>query len=278
MEIKNFFENLKSNLRLKHIFGHLTEKKLLSIAKYNKYLQKRMNMDINDYINYIRIEIELFPKLISKKNYFINIPEKERNYFRIYFNDEKKEIYRTYFTEKDKIKKIKIEIKYEVKSLAELFDECECIEKLNFIKCKTKNITNMNNMFSKCKSLKELNIDVLKTDNVTDMSFMFANCSSLIELNLNNFNTKNVNNMSGIFSGCNSLKKLYFKNFNTNNVTDISMMFYDCSSLSELDIDSFKNFNTDKVVNRKDFSKYCENGKITGKKPKYLTYTLSLYD
>ena len=71
MEIKNFFENLKSNLRLKHIFGHLTEKKLLSIAKYNKYLQKRMNMDINDYINYIRIEIELFPKLISKKNYFI---------------------------------------------------------------------------------------------------------------------------------------------------------------------------------------------------------------
>ena len=67
-------------------------------------------------------------------------------------------------------------IDYQVKSFYELFDDCKCIESINFKK--------------------------FYRNNITDMSWMFDGCSSLKELNLNNFNTNNVTGMSGMFFGC----------------------------------------------------------------------------
>ena len=113
---------------------------------------------------------------------FININEKDKNYFHIYFNDnKKKEIDNTSLYKDDNVSKISIIIDYQIISFSELFFNCGCIESIKFKKFYRNNVTNMSDMFSGCSSLKELN--------------------------LNNFNTNNLTNMSGMLSGCSSLKK-----------------------------------------------------------------------
>ena len=42
-------ENIKSNYILKKILNLIIKNKLLNILKYNKNLQKRLNLSINDY-------------------------------------------------------------------------------------------------------------------------------------------------------------------------------------------------------------------------------------
>ena len=49
---KNYFENIKSYYILKRIFNLLEKHKLLSVMKKNKKLQKRLNLNINDYKKY----------------------------------------------------------------------------------------------------------------------------------------------------------------------------------------------------------------------------------
>ena len=78
--------------------------------------------------------------------------------------------------ERDRISKINITIDYQIESFYGLFDNCKCIESINFIN--------------------------FHRNNVINMGFMFYGCSSLKELNLSNFNTNNVNNMRGMFNGC----------------------------------------------------------------------------
>ena len=54
------------------------KKKMLQIVKYNKIIQDKLNLDINNYMRYSQIEIEL---TLSKKKYskFINIQENKKN-------------------------------------------------------------------------------------------------------------------------------------------------------------------------------------------------------
>ena len=82
----------------------MTERKSLETIRYNKNIQKRINISINDYKEYTQIysliEIEL--KLIDNKyGYFINIPKEEKEYYHIYFGNSKEEIKR------NKLKKMK---------------------------------------------------------------------------------------------------------------------------------------------------------------------------
>ena len=85
----------------------MTKKKKLEIVKYNKKIQNRINLSVNDYKEYsetfTQIKIEIIP---TKNKYEID--------------------------EEDKIKKVKIIINYQVKSFKKLFFECECIESINF--------------------------------------------------------------------------------------------------------------------------------------------------
>ena len=84
--------NVKSNYILKKIFVNLQKKRLLQIIRYNKNIQKRINININDYEEiYSLIEIEIIPEM-SGFDKFINIEEKDEKYYHIYFNDDKKEI------------------------------------------------------------------------------------------------------------------------------------------------------------------------------------------
>ena len=115
--------------------------------KFNKKLQNRLKLSINDYKDYSQlytpIEIEL--KLDNKNNHnkkFINISYENMKYYHIYFNNSNEEKKRTELNANDKVNKIKIIIDHQVKSLKNLFDECEYISSIYFKKFLRTNITN----------------------------------------------------------------------------------------------------------------------------------------
>ena len=125
------FNNVRSKNILKIIFEYMERNKFLNLIRYNKILQKRLNITLEDYKNQSCIEIEIFPEE-DKYGDFINFYFPE-NYYHIYFNNNEKEEYRNYTTKEDKFTKIKIIIDFEVESLYGLFKQCECIKKINFI-------------------------------------------------------------------------------------------------------------------------------------------------
>ena len=105
------FDKLKSDFIFKKIISFMERNKSLVIMKYNKKLQKRLNININDYKEYSEIEIEL--KLADGKyEEFINIPDEEKEYYHIYFDNSNEEIKRNYLKKKEKVKKIIIIIDY----------------------------------------------------------------------------------------------------------------------------------------------------------------------
>ena len=244
---KNEIHKLKSKYFLEKVMFNIHKNKFLDIIKYNKNIQKRLNLTINDYIEccekFSSIEIEILPTK-NKYGKFININKKDELYYHIYFNNNREEIKRTYIKEEDKVSKINIRVSYQITSFYDLFNYCRCIESINFKKFYRNNIINMSYMFHGCSSLKELNISNFNTSNVTNMSYMFGECSSLKELNLSNFNTSNVTDICFMFQGCSSLEELDLSNFNTNKVISMNCMFFGCSSLKELNLSSF---NTDNI-------------------------------
>ena len=52
---KKEINNIKSDFFLQKLFGYLPQIKSLEIIKLNKKIQKRINVDINDYKNYSEI-------------------------------------------------------------------------------------------------------------------------------------------------------------------------------------------------------------------------------
>ena len=244
---KNKLTNIKSDYFIRKVFDIIQKRISFEIIKYNTNIQKRLNININNYKefceNFSSIDLEIIPNQ-NKYGYFIRINEENKKYFHIYFNDNKEEIKTTILKEVDKVSKINIIIDYQIKSFDCLFYYCVCIESLNFKKFYRNNITNMSRMFNQCSSLKELNLSNFNTTNVTNMSFMFFfECSSLKELNLDNFNTNNVTDMSYMFYKCSSLKELNLSNFNTNNVTNMKYMFDRCTDELKLIIQNqYKNF------------------------------------
>ena len=224
----------------------MTKKVTLKIIKNNMNIQKRLNININDYKDFSEQFSSIELEIVSNHyicGSFINIKEENKKYFHIYFNDNKEEIKRTIINKEDKISKINIVIDYQIESFYELFYYCECIESICFKKFYRNNITNMSGMFIGCSSLKEINLSNFNTNNVTDMSYMFFECRALKEINLYNFNTNNVTDMSYMFFECRALKEINLYNFNTNNVIDMRGMFFQCLDELKLKIrNQYKNF------------------------------------
>ena len=132
---KTNFDNLKSDYFLIKIFDYTTKKKFLEILKCSKKLQKRTNLNINNYKKYSQYysSIELTLTLDNYKNdKFINIPDLETEYYHIYFDNSIIEIKRNYLNENENIKMIKIIINHQVKSFKKLFDKCKCISSILF--------------------------------------------------------------------------------------------------------------------------------------------------
>ena len=179
---KIIFGYIKSNVIIKKIFNHMKRYKSFEIIKYNKACQERLNLSIKDYKEYSQlytpIEIEL--NLVDNKyGKFINIPDEEKEYYHIYFDNSNEEIKRYLINENEKVKMIKIIIDCQVKSFNKLFDNCKCINSIIFKKFHRINITDMSDMFCGCSFLKELNLSKFNTDNVNNMMGMFYECSSL---------------------------------------------------------------------------------------------------
>ena len=214
--IKRNLEKIRSNCILSKIFSYIKKQKILQIIKYNKKIQKRLDVNIKDFNEISQIEIIAVP-YENKFGNFINIFNKKfEEYYHIYFNDSKEEIKRNYLIENEKVKKIKIVIDYQVESLSGIFFNCDCIESINFIRSKGNNINNINCMFALCRSLKKINFSSFKGKNLNDMSYMFWECSQLEELYISNFDT-NINiKMDNIFFNCSNLKVLCISNFNNN--------------------------------------------------------------
>ena len=76
------------------ILNLLPHGRYLNIIKYNKNIQKRIDININHYKayseEYSSIELDIIPKK-GEYGEFINIKEEDEKYFHIYFNDNKKE-------------------------------------------------------------------------------------------------------------------------------------------------------------------------------------------
>ena len=93
-EIKSKDEliNIKSDFFLQKICDYLKRNKSLEILKYNKNIQKRMNININHYKTYSEkyssIEIEIKP-IENKYGRFINLNKENEEYYHIYYNDKK---------------------------------------------------------------------------------------------------------------------------------------------------------------------------------------------
>ena len=252
-------DNIKSVYTIKIIFEHIKKNKYLSIIKYNKKMQNRLKLTINDYKEYsqlyspIEIELKLVKNTYSNQA-FINITDDNKKYFHIFFNDSNKEANLSSLNY-EKIEKVKIIIDHQIISFGYLF-LCTRIEEIYFKKFYRTNIIDMRSMFSCCTSLKKVDMSIFITNNVTNMQRMFNGCESLKELNLSKFNTNNVTNMEKMFCRCISLKELNLENFNTNKVKDMSHMFEECKSLNNLNVSSF---NIDQVTNMDNMFFGCSN-------------------
>ena len=238
----SYLQNIKSKYILKLIFDNFEQKKVFKLINYNKGIQNRMEIGLKDYkFEFIyTIKIEIYPENTYAKGTFINyISDKDK--YHIYFGEETKERKINFFSLENPATKVKIILKFKDTSLKGLFKDCECIQKINFIKFDRTDIIDMSYMFYGCSSLKEVNLSNLKTDNVKDMSFMFYQCQSLTELNISKFNTKELINMKSIFSRCESLEKIDLSNFDTQKVEDMSYMFYECYGLDDVNLSKFIN-------------------------------------
>ena len=85
--------NLKSDYFIQKFFGYMSKRKSLETVRYNKSIQKRIDININHYKayseEYSSIELDIIP-IKGKYGNFINIEEEDKKYFHIYFNDNKK--------------------------------------------------------------------------------------------------------------------------------------------------------------------------------------------
>ena len=140
----HIMDNLKSDYFLQKLYDNMRKKKKLEIVKYNKKVQKRLDLGVKDYKEYSEtftpIEIEI---ILTKDKYgkFLNINENDKLYYHIYFNDNKEEIKNKYeIKEEDKVTKIKIIIDYQFKSFNRLFYQCDCIESIKFKKFYRNNV------------------------------------------------------------------------------------------------------------------------------------------
>ena len=97
---KNRFINLKSDYFIQKLFDIMQTRISLKIIKYNINIQKRMNININNYKDFFEkfssIELEIIP-IQNKYGPYIKIKEEDKKYFHIYFNDNKEEIKKNIF-------------------------------------------------------------------------------------------------------------------------------------------------------------------------------------
>ena len=242
MNNKNVLDNIKSDYFVQLLFNMLQKNISFRIVNYNKYLQKKLNISIKDFIEcydlYGPTSIEIIP-VTNKYGKFINIRENEKKYYRIYFNDNKKEIKNKYsINEEDKITKINVKVNYKINPLGYLFEGCDCIESVHIRKYCRKSCS-LYSIIEGCASIKELSLSDFYENEISNMPSMFCDCKSIEKININNFYNNKVGNMPCTFNGCTSLKQVNISNFYNNKADNMPSTFSGCTSLKEVNISNF---------------------------------------
>ena len=62
LESNFLLNNIKSKYIIVKIFENVQTNIFLNLIRYNKTFQKRLNKNIDDYKDYAKIEIEIFPE------------------------------------------------------------------------------------------------------------------------------------------------------------------------------------------------------------------------
>ena len=265
---KNLLKKIQSKYILKLVMENMKENIRLNLIKYNKSLQKKIDIKLKDYAEYSKIVIiEIVPSKVLQKAYFINFEPEEKDYFKIYFDGKRRK--ENYITKKDNVSKIKIIIKREFKKFDSLFYHCKFIEKINFVCFNRDDIEDMSNMFEESINLKEINFNSFNTKNVTNMGSMFSDCNSLTKLNLSKFDTSNVVYMDYMFNNCINLEELDISNFDSSNVKDMSRMFHKCSFLNKI---IHQKLNANKVTSANEMLFKCSSLKELN-----ITFNTNLY-
>ena len=92
--LNNKLRVIKSDFFLVKMFDFIKTKKTLETIKYNKYIQKRINININNYKAfselYSSIEVEITLDKNIRSGHFIIIENDDKRYCHIYLNNNKK--------------------------------------------------------------------------------------------------------------------------------------------------------------------------------------------
>ena len=269
----NLFNNIEGGCVLKKIFDNVQKKKIFNIIKYNKNLQEKIGLDINDYFNYSNVIIEIIPikVKIRKIKKIIDIQGYDKKYCTIIMTDVKNDNYkidRNYIFPEDNAVKITITLDYRFDRFSYLFSKCDGIKSVDFIKYNRKDIEDISHMFRECSNLEYANISNINLDIIINMSYLFAYCQKLYKVNLSNLNTNKVKDLSFMFCKCNSLTYVNLSNFNTDNAINMYYMFHKCFNLEKLNIESF---NTSKVKYMTHMFSYCYSLKELNISSKFTT-------
>ena len=83
IDSNNQLKKLKSDYFIQKFFGYIPERKSLETIRYNKNIQKRIDININHYKayseEYSSIELDIIP-MKGKYGKFINIKEEDKKY------------------------------------------------------------------------------------------------------------------------------------------------------------------------------------------------------
>ena len=88
-KVNGNLDDVKSKFILKKIIAFILNKKIMKIIKYNKNMQHKLNLDINDYKKICQVEFEIKP-LPNHYGKFINVIKGEKSNYHIFFNNSKK--------------------------------------------------------------------------------------------------------------------------------------------------------------------------------------------
>ena len=102
--------DLKSDYFLEKLFDNIPKNIFFTIVKYNKKVQKRLNISVKNYKEYSEylqkfspIEIEVIPIKNKDGKFISRSTVGKESYYHIYFNDDKEEIEKITFNKDDKV-------------------------------------------------------------------------------------------------------------------------------------------------------------------------------
>ena len=158
---KKMLRNVKALKVLNLIMNvYIHERRTFKLINHNKYLQKRLDITEEDFINYYKIIINV--KIRKEPNeYSFFLPntyyQSKKNFTIITETKPPLLIKRNYIAlHEKKINKVRIIIHENVQTLKSLFQDMKHIEEINFIRYNRLDIHDVSNLFKNCTSLKKI--------------------------------------------------------------------------------------------------------------------------